>query len=131
MAEDNKARNIGYWILTIFIALGFAFAGVIDLIAGDEIVGQFTALGYPAYLPRFLGVCKLLGAVAIVAPKFPRLKEWAYAGLFFDLAGATYSHIANGDGADKFIAPIVLLVIAMASYILRPADRKLPDPTGV
>ena len=71
-------------------------------------------------------MCKVLGAIAIAAPKFPKLKEWAYAGMCFDLVGATYSHLANGDGADKFAPPIVVLIVVVASYLLRPDDRKLP-----
>lgn len=129
MAND-KGRKIGYWITTGLLGLGFVGGGVMDLLATPDVVAQFTSLGYPAYLPRFLGVAKLLGAAAILAPKLPRLKEWAYAGVVFDLMGATYSHIAHGDGPDKIIPPVVLLAVAAVSYFLRPDDRKLPDAAG-
>ena len=126
MAESSKGKTIGYWIATAIVLLAFGAGGVGDLLSPPEVVQQFTDLGYPAYLPRFLGVCKILGAVAIAAPKFPRIKEWAYAGMCLDLLGATYSHLANGDGADKIAPPIVVLVVVVASYMLRPDDRKLP-----
>lgn len=129
MSQDSKGRKIAYWIATAFIALGFTTSGILNLMAGDEVVAQYVALGYPAYLPRFLGLAKVLGAIALVAPKFPRLKEWAYAGITFDLLGAAYSHIANGDPIGDVVAPIVLLAVLAASYFLRPTDRRLPDPT--
>lgn len=125
MAEDSKGRKIGYWITTVLTAVIFGVGGVVDLIAGPEIIEQLTALGYPAYLARLLGVAKVLGAIAILAPKFPRLKEWAYAGICFDLIGAAYSHTANGDGIDKIAPPLVFLLLALGSYFLRPSDRKL------
>lgn len=127
MAEQSKGQKIGFWVATSLILLAFFGGGIADVIAPPDVVQQFTDLGYPAYLPRFLGVLKVLGAIAIAAPKFPRLKEWAYAGVCFDLLGAVYSHLANGDGPDKFIPPLVFLIAAAASYFLRPDDRKLPD----
>ncbi|MGZ5970135.1 MAG: DoxX family protein, partial [Polyangiales bacterium] len=82
-------------------------------------------LGYPAYFATILGTWKLLGAVAIVAPRYPRLKEWAYAGIMFDLTGASLSHLASGDPAGKVVTPLVLLGLAAASWALRPSKRVL------
>lgn len=124
---DDKRRNFGYWLATALLALGFTAGGVMDLIGNPDMIKQLTDLGYPAYLARFLGVAKLLAVAAILAPRFPRLKEWAYAGITIDLVGATYSHVAHGDGADKIMPPVVFLLVAAASYLLRPGSRKLPS----
>lgn len=127
MAEQSTGRKVGYWITTGIVAFIMGASGLADLIAFPEAVQFFLDLGYPEYIVRFIGLAKFLGAVAIVAPKFPRLKEWAYAGIVIDLTGAAYSHIANGDGPDKYIGPIVFTILAFASWYLRADDRKLPD----
>lgn len=127
MTETNKGRKIGYWVTTGVLVFGFFAGGVFDLLASPEAVAQIEAIGYPPSLLRLLGAFKVLGAIAIAAPKFPRLKEWAYAGMTFDLIGAVYAHAANGDGVDKLVPPIVLLAVLVASYLLRPTDRRLPD----
>lgn len=127
MAE-SKGRTIGYWVATGLTGLGFLAGGLGDALAPPEVVEVFTKLGYPTYLLRFLGIAQLLGAITILAPRLPRLKEWAYAGIAFDLLGAAYSHAANGDSIGDVVTPLVLLAIAMTSYFLRPADRRLPDP---
>jgi uncharacterized membrane protein YphA (DoxX/SURF4 family) len=118
-------RMIGYWITTGLIALLFMFGGVMDLLAPPEVVTGLGDLGYPAYFARILGVWKVLGVVALLAPGFPRLKEWAYAGMFFDLTSASVSHAASGDELAKVITPLVVLVVLMASWWLRPASRTL------
>lgn len=128
MSQDNKGKAIGFWIATGVVVLGFLGGGVLDIISGPEVIELFTGLGYPTYLPRFLGVAKILGLIAILAPGFLRLKEWAYAGMVIDLTGATYSHIANGDGITMIAPPVVVLAFVVASYALRPDERKLPDP---
>ncbi len=127
MTQDSKGRKIGYWITTVLVALNMGVGGVLDAIALPEAVVIFEGLGYPKYLIHFIGVAKVLAAITIVLPKFPRLKEWAYAGIVIDLLGASYSHLMNGDGAADVILPLVVLALALASWWLRPADRKLPD----
>ena len=82
-------------------------------------------LGYPAYFSTILGAWKLLGAIAIVAPRYPRLKEWAYAGFFFDLTAAAISHAFVGDGVGDILAPLGFLALVAASWALRPASRRL------
>lgn len=120
-----KARKIGYWVTTALVALGFAAGGAFDLGQSPQVVEGLRHLGYPAYFAALLGAWKVLGAVAIVAPGFARLKEWAYAGIVFDLTGAAISHAAVGDGADKLFAPLLLLAFAVTSWALRPQSRKL------
>jgi len=122
---NDKARNIGYWAATGIVGLAFAAGGVGDLSGSPQILEGMAHLGYPAYFATILGAWKVLGAVALLAPRFPRLKEWAYAGIFFDLTGAAASHAESGDPAGKVITPLVLLAIAAASWALRPESRKL------
>jgi DoxX-like family len=86
-----------------------------------------TDLGYPGYVALILGVWKLLGGVVVLAPGLPRLKEWAYAGMIFDLTGAAASHAAVGDPAVNIATPLIIAVIVMASWALRPASRRLGD----
>jgi uncharacterized membrane protein YphA (DoxX/SURF4 family) len=122
---NDKARNIGYWVATGLLGLAFLAGGAGDLSRSPQVLEGMAHLGYPVYFATILGVWKVLGAVALLAPRFPRLKEWAYAGIFFDLTGASISHAASGDDAGKVITPLVLLAIAAASWALRPESRKL------
>ena len=127
MAEDNKGRKIGFWVATSIVGAIMVISGLADIANPAEVAVQFSDLGYPDYFPRFIGVLKFLGGVAIFAPKFPRLKEWAYAGICFDLIGAAYSHIASGHGVGDIVPPFLFLSLALVSYFLRPETRKLPD----
>lgn len=129
MAENSKPKKIAFWVTTSIVGGIMVLSGLADIVAPPEVVEIFDKLGYPDYFPRFIGVLKLLGGIALFAPKFPRLKEWAYAGVCFDLLGASYSHIANGDGVGDWIKPVLFLTLALVSYFLRPDDRKLPDPS--
>lgn len=129
MVEPSKGRKIGFWVATSIVGAIMIVSGLADIVNPPEVAELFAALGYPDYFPPFIGVLKLLGGVAIFAPKFPRLKEWAYAGICFDLIGALYSHIANGDAVSEWIPPTVFLALTFTSYFLRPDDRKLPDPS--
>ncbi len=98
-----------------------------DLLQAPPVIQPITALGYPVYLATILGVWKLLGAAAIAVPGLPRLKEWAYAGVLFDLSGAALSHGIVGDPAAKVAVPLVLLGIAAVSWALRPSSRRLGE----
>jgi uncharacterized membrane protein YphA (DoxX/SURF4 family) len=125
-----KLKMIGYWATTAAIALETLAGGATDLIhgreilvAGDPVVEVVTHLGYPVYLLTILGVWKLLGGVVLLVPRFPRLKEWAYAGIFFELMGAAASLALHGE---SFISsPLILAMLALASWALRPPDRTL------
>jgi len=124
-----KARTAAYWISTVLVALPIGSGGIAQLAHVRTTVDGFVhILGYPAYFVTILGFWKLAGALAILAPGFPRLKEWAYAGIFFDLTGAAASCAAvGGYGAYGFhvITPLLLAVLAVASWALRPASRKI------
>jgi hypothetical protein len=118
-------RKIGYWATTGFAAAILTFGGINELARSTRIVETVAHLGYPSYLPSILGTWKLLAVLAILAPRFPRLKEWAYAGLFFDLSGALISHVVTGDGPAKFMPPLVVGAFVVASWALRPSSRVL------
>ena len=122
-----NARTIGYWATTGLAAAGFLMSGTMNLVRPPQLVEDMAHLGYPAYLMLVLGTWKILGAAAIVAPKLPRLKEWAYAGMVFDLSGAALSHGASGDPGGKIVTPLVILGLVVASWMLRPESRKLAD----
>jgi uncharacterized membrane protein YphA (DoxX/SURF4 family) len=121
----NKAKKISYWIFTLWLALGMVSTGIVQLIRMPEEVANFAGLGYPLYLMTLIGVWKLLGSLAVLAPRLPLLKEWAYAGFFFCMSGAAISHIAAGHSAGKVFPPFLLLALTLVSWYLRPADRKL------
>jgi uncharacterized membrane protein YphA (DoxX/SURF4 family) len=121
----NKRKKIFYWIATLWLALGMLSTGIVQLIKMDEDVAKILHLGYPTYLLTIIGVWKLLGVVAILIPKFPLLKEWAYAGFFFVMVGAIISHIAVGDPIKDTLPPLLLLALTVTSWYLRPADRKI------
>jgi uncharacterized membrane protein YphA (DoxX/SURF4 family) len=127
--KNERIRNIAYWTTTIFGPASFVIGGVLNLTQSEQVVSTMHHLGYPAYFASVLGMWKLLGAIAIVIPRFPRLKEWAYAGFFFDLTAAAISRAAVGDSAADVAAPLVFLALVLASWALRPASRKLATPT--
>lgn len=126
-----KTRRIAYWVATAVTAFVFLSGGVGNIAQPSYVMEGMTHLGYPAYFVTILGVWKILGGIAVLAPRFPRLKEWAYAGMFFDLTGASASHAAVGDPVGKIVTPLVLLGIVMASWALRPESRKLTGSHGV
>jgi uncharacterized membrane protein YphA (DoxX/SURF4 family) len=126
--NKEAIRNIAYWTTTILGPASFAIGGVLNLTQSEQVVSTMHHLGYPAYFASVLGMWKLLGAVAVVVPRFPRLKEWAYAGFFFDLTAAAISRAVVGDSAGDVAAPLVFLALVLASWALRPASRRLEAP---
>ncbi len=118
-------RTIAYWVVTGLVILAFAAGGFMDITRGPEVLAAMQHLGYPGYVAVLIGVWKLAGAIAVAAPRFPLLKEWAYAGMFFDLSGAVVSHSVSGDGASVLMTPLVILALVVASWWLRPASRRL------
>jgi len=120
----TKRDKIIYWISTIWLALGMVSTGVVQLMKMKEEVDMFIRIGYPIYLLTILGVWKILGVIAVLIPKFPLLKEWAYAGFFFAMSGAVFSHLAVGDEAKELFGPVLLIVLTVVSWYFRPADRK-------
>lgn len=121
----TKTNKIIYWIATIWLALGMTSTGIVQLIKMKAEADMMAHLGYPLYVLTILGAWKILGVVAVLIPKFPLLKEWAYAGFFFTMSGAVFSHLANGDGAKDFFGPVLLLILTVVSWYFRPADRKI------
>jgi uncharacterized membrane protein YphA (DoxX/SURF4 family) len=112
-----RTTKIIYWVLTGFVGLMMFFSGVMNTINGPDSVELFRHLGYPPYLPPFLGIAKALGAIAILVPGFPRIKEWAYAGFLFDLSGAVYSGLSVGDPIVMWIPVFVGILLLAGSYI--------------
>ena len=99
--------------------------GIVQLIQMDEEVVMMKHLGYPVYFLTILGVWKMLGVIAILIPKFPLLKEWTYAGFFFAMSGAVFSHVFNGDGTKELFGPLLLIILTLVSWYFMPIDRKL------
>ena len=122
MAKRNK---IIYWISTIWLALGMVSTGIVQLMKSKEDVAMMIRLGYPIYFLMIIGVWKMLGVIAVLIPKFPLLKEWAYAGFFFLMSGAVISHLVVGDAAKELFGPMLLIVLTMVSWYFRPSDRKI------
>jgi hypothetical protein len=125
----TKARTITYWMMTILVAAPIGSGGVAQMAQYHAAPhGVVPILGYPMYFFAILGFWKFTGALAILVPRFPRLKEWAYAGIFFDLTGAAASCAAvGGYGAYGFhvIAPLIISGFTVASWALRPENRKI------
>ena len=126
MAKRNK---IIYWIATIWLSLGMVSTGVVQLLKlkgnGPGSLESMTHLGYPVYFVTLLGIAKILGVIALLIPKFPLLKEWAYAGFFFMMSGAIFTHIAAGNSISEIFPSLLLLILTVVSWYFRPADRKI------
>lgn len=120
----TKKNKIIYWIATLWLCLGMVSSGVVQLIKMNEEVAMMTHLGYPLYFLKIIGVWKILGVVVILTPKLPLIKEWAYAGFFFAMSGAVFSHFAAGDGVKEYFGPVLLLILTVISWYFRPLHRK-------
>jgi uncharacterized membrane protein len=121
----TKRNKIIYWIATIWLALGMVSTGLVQLLRVKEEVEVVTnKLGYPVYFLTILGIWKILGTVAVLIPKFAVVKEWAYAGFFFAMTGAIFSHVAMGSSFGEIAPPLLLLALTVLSWYFRPADRK-------
>jgi DoxX-like family len=112
-----KKTKILYWIFTALFAAFMLFTAIPDILLSKEAVVFMQQLGYPDYFTVFIGVAKTLGAVALLIPGFPRLKEWAYAGLFFDLIGAVYSIVAIHGFSMQLSFMLIPFVLGILSYI--------------
>jgi uncharacterized membrane protein YphA (DoxX/SURF4 family) len=122
-------RKIAFWVCTGIVAALAAFAGFNYVSGSAQAVQGFAHVGYPAQLRILLGIAKILGAIALVAPGFPTLKEWAYAGFTFAWIAAFVAHHLAGD-ASQFM-PLILLVLLAVSYFTRPASRRWPAKAAV
>ena len=120
-----RTRAIVYWVSTILIAFSMGSGGIGQLARVPGVVDGFVRLlGYPAYFVTILGFWKVLGAIAILVPRFPRLKEWAYAGVLINMIGAAASNAAAHRYSGT-IAPAAFAVLALASWAIRPGSRRL------
>jgi len=121
----KRTNKIIYWIATLWLALGMLSTGIVQLIKMKEEIDMTVHLGYPVYFLTIIGIWKILGVVAVLVPKFALVKEWAYAGFFFAMSGALFSHIASGDSIKELFGPTLLLILTLTSWYFRPADRKV------
>ena len=121
----TKRNKIIYWIATAWLALGMLSTGIVQLLKVKDETELFTHLGYPIYFLTLLAIWKFFGVIAVLIPKFPLLKEWAYAGFFFAMSGAVFSHLACGDSAREFFGPVLLIILTVVSWYYRPADRRM------
>jgi hypothetical protein len=124
-----KKTKIIYWTLTIIFAGFMAFTAIPDALLVPDAVKFMGHLGYPNYFTQFIGIAKLLGAIAIVIPGFRLIKEWAYAGLFFDLIGATYANLmVDGASMIMVVMMVLLFAIGIGSYLY---NRKVYGATAI
>jgi uncharacterized membrane protein YphA (DoxX/SURF4 family) len=121
----EKTKRGWYWVITVLLSFCIFMGGLAQAMQLQGVIQGFKPLGYPNYFISLIGIWKVLGAIAILIPGFPRLKEWAYAGIFFLLTGAVISHIASNDIHAQLIAPFLLAVFTVLSWYLRPANRKI------
>jgi hypothetical protein len=122
-------RKVTYWITTALLVFCMT-GGFFELFGSPTTNKGITALGYPAYIIPVLGLGKILAIVAILWPGFPRLKEWAYAGIFFNMAGATASHLAHRDPAWHAAVTVAIAALTLVSWALRPPSRMLRASAG-
>ncbi len=121
----NKRNKVVYWIATAWLALGMLSSGLVQILHVKTEVDFISHLGYPVYFLTLLGIWKLLGVIAILVPRFVLVKEWAYAGFFFAMSGALFSHIASGDPVKEMLPALLLLILTVVSWYFRPIDRKI------
>jgi hypothetical protein len=123
----HRTRTITYWIFTVLLVFELVAGSVWNLRQIEWVHIQLNHLGYPLYFAYILGMWQIGGAAAIIAPRFPRVKEWAYAGAFFEFSGAVASHLLAGDGVAAWRVPLVYATFVIGSWALRPSDRRLSN----
>src|SRR3569833_972508 len=124
----KKRDKIIYWIFTVWLALGLVSTGAVQILRTKSGAGgadSVARLSYPMYVMTIIGVWKILGVIAVLIPKFPLLKEWAYAGFFFVMSGAVVSHLVVGSPLSETLPAVLLLVLTIISWYFRPAERKI------
>jgi DoxX-like family len=114
-----------YWMSTMYVVLTSLWAGVTDILHAPPLFDEVLRLGYPPHFSTLLGVWKVLGAVALAAPRYPLLKEWAYAGMFIDFSSAIVAYAAVGDSAVSYFGPVLSMSALITSWYLRPQTRRL------
>jgi hypothetical protein len=125
-----RIRSLAYWVATLVVVAESAVGGLWwDLGRIPYVRETLAHLGYPLYFATIMGVAKGLAVVTLLVPRFPRLKEWAYAGVFFVYVGAAASHLAVSDGAGKVSSPLILAMVTLVSWAMRPPARRDPVPS--
>lgn len=125
-SNKNKSRTLKttYWVTTIVIAITFFITGIGNFVPFEHIAQDMLHLGYPPYFLKILGIWKIFGAVAIIFPGIPRIRECAYAGMVFDLTGAAFSRSAAGDSVIMVIVPIAIVSLVAISWALGPKGNE-------
>ena len=123
-----KSKSISYWVVTAMVAFFIGSGGAAELGQVQGTIQGLVQLGYPAYFATIIGFWKLLGAIAILVPRFPRLKEWAYAGIFFNMTGAAATGLFTHIALWHVIVDLVLTALTVTSWALRPRSRRLEGP---
>ncbi len=122
----TKIKNIIYWVATGLLSIGMLASGIQQALRTKAMVDLIIPLGYPTYFLTLIGIWKILGVIAILMPKFKLVKEWAYAGFFFIMTGALFSHLAMGNyGIKEIIGPIMQAIFIILSWYFRPLNRKI------
>jgi hypothetical protein len=124
-SRGHTTRIVAYWIVTLLVAFELVASFIWAVVGTQYVTATLTRLGYPLYFPMILGSFDFPGAVTLLVPRFTRLKEWAYAGAFFKYSGAVASHTFAGDGPDRWTAPLVFAILTLASWALRPVERRM------
>ncbi|WP_219462537.1 DoxX family protein, partial [Nonomuraea rhizosphaerae] len=122
-----RRAGAAYWVITAVVVGECAVGGAMDLLRMAPFYPMMIELGYPAYLATILGTAKIIAAAVLLVPGLPRLKEWAYAGIVINMIGACASQLAAHHTLDNLIAPGAFAALAVASWALRPATRRLPS----
>lgn len=126
MTASTTKTLVVYWLLTGLLGVAFIGMGVSNVIQPGTMSEEIAKSGYPPHFFKFLGICQVLGGAVLLAPRVPRAKEWAYAGIFINLVAAAHHHRMAGDDAIRIAIPLVILTLAAVSYVLRPPSRRMP-----
>jgi uncharacterized membrane protein len=121
----KKRNNIIYWTATALLSFGMLGSGISQLLHLQDMNEIITHIGFPLYFMYIIGVWKILGVIAILIPNFKLLKEWAYAGFFFLMTGAFFSHLFMGDRGNAIMGPLFQTIFIVVSWYFRPDNRKL------
>lgn len=124
-ARTDRIRIVAYWIATLLVAFELVASAIWVIVGTQYVAANLAHLGYPLYFQNILGIFDFPGAITLLVPQFRRLKEWAYAGVFFKYSGAVASHAFVGDGPDRWGAPLAFAILLLASWALRPAERRI------
>jgi len=128
MATSVTRSVVVYWIVTGLLGVAFVGMGVSNYWQPGTMNEDIAKSGYPPHFFKFLGVWQVLGGVAVLSPKLPRLKEWAYSGILVNLVAASHHHYMAGDDVARITIPMAVLSLAAVSFALRPPSRRLQGP---